>query len=322
MARTWPKRKRGLERPAPRAFVGLVLLLGASCVPAAPEARLALGAPSPLPEQASIADAAAPQDLSPIPLAAAAAANAALELSDAPNPPARSVVLRAGNPIDQARSLDCLAQAIYYEARSEGEDGQRAVAQVVLNRVRHPAWPNSVCGVVYQGPMRAGGGCQFTFTCDGSLAAAAAGPAWARARRLAAEALAGKTFPGVGHSTHYHTHAVFPHWAPRLWKTAVIGSHNFYRLPGAGGLPQAFVQAYAGREPAAAPALVAAPEPPRLAVAPVASAPRSEAEVRAVVALPSDIPADTRWVAADLPESRIREPYRNSGRWRTDAPGH
>ena len=66
------------------------------------------------------------------------------------------------------RSLQCLTEAVYYEARSESEEGQRAVAQVVLNRVRHPAYPNSVCGVVYQGSERVTG-CQFSFTCDGAL---------------------------------------------------------------------------------------------------------------------------------------------------------
>ena len=117
------------------------------------------------------------------------------------------------------RSIDCLAQAVYYEARSESEDGQRAVAQVVLNRVRHPAWPNSVCGVVYQGPMRPGGGCQFTFTCDGSLATRRPAPRWDEARRIAAEALGGRTYAPVGLPTHYHTNAVFPAWAPQLVKT-------------------------------------------------------------------------------------------------------
>ena len=149
------------------------------------------------------------------------------------------------------RSIDCLAQAVYYEARSEGEDGERAVAQVVLNRVRHPAWPNSVCGVVYQGPMRAGGGCQFTFTCDGSLRYAPAGAGWDEARRIAAEALGGRTFAPVGLATHYHTNAVFPAWAPRLVKTNVIGAHIFYRLPGLAGAPGAFANAYAGSEPIA-----------------------------------------------------------------------
>ena len=161
----------------------------------------------------------------------------------------RPSAFRGRTALDQLRSLNCLAEAIYYEAASESENGQRAVAQVVLNRVRHPAWPNSVCGVVYQGPMRPGGGCQFTFTCDGSLRVRPAGLAWARARVLAAEALAGSVFAPVGLSTHYHTHAVSPAWAPALTKTIVIGAHIFYRLPGSVGATAAFNAAYSGREP-------------------------------------------------------------------------
>ena len=89
------------------------------------------------------------------------------------------------------RSLECLTQAIYYEARSQSDDGQRAVAQVVLNRVRHPAFPNSVCGVVYQGSQRSTG-CQFTFTCDGSMNGGVRPDAWERARRIAESALRGR----------------------------------------------------------------------------------------------------------------------------------
>src|SRR6185503_5485458 len=170
----------------------------------------------------------------------AAIANAAIPVSSGPLQAANAYVFTARTPLDQMRSEDCLAQAVYYEAGRESEDGQRAVAQVVLNRVRHPSWPNSVCGVVYQGAMRPGGGCQFTFTCDGSLARMPVPALWARARSYAAEALAGRTFAGVGLSTFYHANYVFPRWAPRLVKTAVIGAHNFYRLPGIAGLPGAF----------------------------------------------------------------------------------
>src|SRR5947199_5680399 len=99
------------------------------------------------------------------------------------------------------RSLECLTQAIYYEARSQSEDGQRAVAQVVLNRVRHPAFPNTVCGVVYQGAVRPGGGCQFTFTCDGAMNAAIEPYAWDRARRIAEAALRGNVYRPVGLAT-------------------------------------------------------------------------------------------------------------------------
>ena len=223
---------------------------------------------------------------------------------------------RGRTELDRLRSLDCLAQAIYYEAASESENGQRAVAQVVLNRVRHPAWPNSVCGVVYQGPMRAGGGCQFTFTCDGSLAVRPSGIAWARARMLAAEALAGYVHAPVGLSTHYHTHEVSPHWAPGLHKTTVIGAHNFYRLPGAWGEGSAFTASYSGTEPLPRPSmtLLRRPAAPATAGLPWAPPPATAAAPR------SDIPQDPRWVATDLPSSGVREEYRNSGRWRDDAP--
>ncbi|MDZ7587989.1 MAG: cell wall hydrolase [Parasphingorhabdus sp.] len=87
--------------------------------------------------------------------------------------------------------LQCLTQAVYYEAASEPDAGQRAVAQVVLNRVRHPAYPRTVCGVVYQGSERRTG-CQFTFTCDGSLRRTPSAFFWERARRVAADALAGR----------------------------------------------------------------------------------------------------------------------------------
>ena len=168
---------------------------------------------------------------------AAVSINASIPIADVFNPRATSVVFRAAGPLDQSRALQCLAEAIYYEARSESEDGQRAVAQVVLNRVRHPSWPSTVCGVVYQGPMRAGGGCQFTFTCDGSMNALPNGYNWIRARRIASDALAGMVYAPVGHATHYHTHQVLPSWAYRLAKVAVIGAHNFYRIPDKWGTP-------------------------------------------------------------------------------------
>ena len=155
---------------------------------------------------------------------------------------------RARSEDDQLRSIDCLANAIYYEARSESDDGQRAVAQVVLNRVRHPAFPNTVCGVVYQGSyLRTG--CQFSFTCDGSLALRPAGIAWARARRIAADALSGEVYGPVGNATHYHTTAILPYWAGSLARAAVVGAHIFYRMRGSLGAPDAFSQHYAGWEP-------------------------------------------------------------------------
>jgi len=301
------------DRVAPQwAWLALLVPM-ASCVPAAAFQNPSLETVAP----AAPAPAGAAAPLAGVP---ALAANAAMPIAGGLGPAASPFALAAATPIDQMRSLDCLAQAVYYEARSESEDGQRAVAQVVLNRVRHPAWPNSVCGVVYQGPMRAGGGCQFTFTGDGSLAVRPAGIGWARARMIAADALGGRTHAGVGLSTHYHTYAVFPSWAPRLLKTAMIGAHNFYRLPGAPGLPGAFTARYAGVEPMPRSAGYFPFRAPAAAIDFAGLAPNTAAETRAAAAMPSDIPQDPRWRATNLPESTVREEYRQSGQWRDDAP--
>jgi len=140
-------------------------------------------------------------------------------------------------------ALDCLTQAIYYEAASEPEPGLRAVAQVVLNRVRHPAFPNNVCGVVYQG-SNLPTGCQFTFTCDGSLLRKPSTGGWARARRVALAALSGWVEAPVGLSTHYHADYVVPYWASSLRKVKTVGRHIFYTFGGRGGAAGAFAANY------------------------------------------------------------------------------
>lgn len=154
----------------------------------------------------------------------------------------------AGAGLTHARAQECLAQAVWYEAASESEAGQRAVAQVVLNRVAHPSWPASVCGVVYQGSERRTG-CQFTFTCDGSLVRRPSGMSWARAQRIAGDALMGSVYAPVGYATHYHTLWVKPYWAGSLDHIGTIGAHRFYRNRGAGGAQSAFTTSYAGYEP-------------------------------------------------------------------------
>ena len=154
--------------------------------------------------------------------------------------------------VDRSRALECLTAAIYYEAASEPDQGQRAVAQVVLNRVAHPSYPNSVCGVVYQGSERSTG-CQFSFTCDGSLARRPSSFFWERARTVAATALSGLVEPSVGLATHYHTVAVHPYWAPSLHFITTIGAHRFYSFNGRAGQAGTFRFAYAGGEPLAAP---------------------------------------------------------------------
>lgn len=164
---------------------------------------------------------------------------------------AASFVIESPLPTDYQRSVECLAQAIHYEAATEGIDGGRAVAQVVLNRVRHPAYPDTVCGVVYEGAKRATG-CQFTFACDGSLARTPSPSAWRRARAIAISALAGDVYAPVGWSTHYHANYVVPYWAASLEKTASVGAHIFYRWTGNWGEARAFSRRYAGNEPLAA----------------------------------------------------------------------
>jgi spore germination cell wall hydrolase CwlJ-like protein len=148
-------------------------------------------------------------------------------------------------PTANQAAVDCLTAAVYYEAAGEPEKGQKAVAQVVLNRVRHPAFPQTVCGVVYQGSDRASG-CQFTFTCNGSLARQPSRGGWERARRIAEGALAGQVEASVGMATHYHANWVVPYWAPNLDKIAVVGSHIFYRWRGFWGQRQAFNRRYTG----------------------------------------------------------------------------
>ena len=319
---------------AKRALVAALTVIGsASCVPLhagqnplptarAPETPVHIPA---LPEAVAFAPEieADPLLLEPVSATDAAAINAAIPISTGPNPAAAPLLLRSASISDRVRSLQCLAEAIYYEARSESEDGQRAVAQVVLNRVRSPAYPGSVCGVVYQGPMRAGGGCQFTFTCDGSLRIAPSGPGWDRARHIAAAALAGSVYAPVGYATHYHTQQVVPTWAYKLVKANVIGSHSFYRMQGNWGSPSAFSRQYAGREPSPAALLASRPRiaPPALAYAShysgqlpsSAYTPGYATGGGATSAPPSDnfaqaLPND------NLPQSQVREEYHNSGR--------
>jgi len=164
---------------------------------------------------------------------------------------ARPFSMTRTSAADRARALFCLTTAIYYEAASEPDAGQRAVAQVILNRVRHPAFPATVCGVVYQGPHSGGAptACQFSFACDGATAHAPARIAWVRAERNAAMVLAGYVYAPVGLATHYHTYAVTPPWSRSLVMTAVVGAHFFHRWRGYWGTAAAFNQHYLGHEP-------------------------------------------------------------------------
>lgn len=173
--------------------------------------------------------------------------NAGFAFSDEPNPPARPFILKGASAQDKARALGCLTQAVYYEAGFEPLEGAQAVAQVVINRVRHPAFPKTICGVVFEGAAQSTG-CQFSFTCDGSLSRPPSDAAWKRAQAVAERALNGFVMTKIGGATHYHTEWVTPYWAPTLTKVAQTGSQIFYRWPGDWGLPGAFRGRYAGGE--------------------------------------------------------------------------
>lgn len=154
----------------------------------------------------------------------------------------------AGNSADLANARDCLALAALAEA-GPSDSGQRAVIQVVLNRVRHPAFPRTICGTVFAGAERATG-CQFTFTCDGALTRRYGRQAWIDARFRAEQALQGFVFSPVGTATHYHTDWVYPAWSPQLLKIAQVDTHLFFRWPGYWGSRAAGRMTYRGGEPA------------------------------------------------------------------------
>ena len=238
-ARLWRDHPRGtlgggLLGVVAAAALGTSLLSGPE---AGPQPGVAPPAPPPL-----LVKKIAPEE--------ALKVNAAIPLASGPNPAARPFDFK-GNSTARAQALQCLTSAVYYEAGSQSDDGERAVAQVVLNRVRHAAFPASICGVVFQGSTRATG-CQFTFTCDGSLYRQPDAAGWKRAKAVAEAALSGAVFAPVGNATHYHADYVVPYWASTLAKNAIVGAHIFYRWMGGWGQPGAFLKAYAGREPNAA----------------------------------------------------------------------
>jgi spore germination cell wall hydrolase CwlJ-like protein len=130
---------------------------------------------------------------------------------------------------ERAKAELCLARAIYFEARSEPERGQIGVAQVVLNRVFSPHYPNNICAVIYQNAHRRLA-CQFTFACDGKRKTIQERGAWARAQRIARDTLDGRLWlPEIGKSTHYHARYVRPRWARFMKRLYRAGLHLFYR---------------------------------------------------------------------------------------------
>lgn len=260
------------------AFAAALTLGGMRRAPGFSGVRVAPPAPAAAPAPPREAEAMTPalleplQDrLQPLTREQALAYNASIPVSTAPNPPARRFAW-SPSPVDRARAEDCLTAAVYHEAGFEPAAGMRAIAQVVLNRVRHFAYPKTVCGVVFQGAERASG-CQFTFTCDGALDRPVAADGWERARGVARAALAGHVERAVGDATHYHADYVAPYWQPTLLKVAVIGHHIFYRGADGWGAPAAFAGRYAGGEPAMPAAPGATASVPVVTLAAPAAAP-------------------------------------------------
>ncbi len=240
-ARLWDKHPRELIAFGVLAAAVTVASAGAALSTPGLDglSRPSAEAPPPAPPPLLIRDVAPEQALT---------LNQEIPLASGPNPAAVPFSTVSLSTATRSQALECLTSAAYYEAGNESDDGLRAVAQVVLNRVRHPAFPSSVCAVVFQGSTRATG-CQFSFTCDGSLLRSPSTASWARARRIAHAALSGFVYAPVGWATHYHANYVLPYWAPTLAKNAVIGAHLFYRWDGGWGRPPAFTQRYARREP-------------------------------------------------------------------------
>jgi hypothetical protein len=223
--------------------------------------------------------------------------------------PARAFSLAGVGAVDRGRALECLSAAIYYAAATEPDAGQAAVAQVVLNRVRHPAFPPTVCGVVYQGSERAG--CQFSFACDGAIARVPARVAWARAARAASAALAGYVFAPLGLATHYHTDAVTPAWNRSLVMTDMVGAHLFHRWKGYWGTAAAFRQRYRGGEPVPGPHPAAAVVPLNVPVTLGVTLPPTSGPVPLATAgaRPAPAPGDR------LPQaSQVLDRWRDAGR--------
>jgi spore germination cell wall hydrolase CwlJ-like protein len=158
-----------------------------------------------------------------------------VKLEDAAAASGQPAVMQIGDPADflgasadAADPLTCLAEAVYYEARSETLAGQRAVAQVVINRTHSGLFPSSVCGVVYQ-RTHAYSGCQFTFVCDGSMDRAPEARSWDVAQGVAKAALAGFVDKPLEQAMHYHADYVMPYWASTIPRIRQIGRHVFYR---------------------------------------------------------------------------------------------
>lgn len=206
------QRRRRKQRRAPLASL-LPTLLALAAVTAWLALRHPRAAEPPAPHRLTMAEARA--------------LNAAVPFADT-LAPARPFRFR-GTPAGREQAVQCLATAALYEAGADTR-GQKAVIQVVLNRLRSGHYPATVCGVVYQGAERPTG-CQFSFTFDHSELRRPEHRGWTAARRAARRALAGYVFRPVGTATHYHADWVVPYWQNSLDKVAQVEHHIFYQPP-------------------------------------------------------------------------------------------
>lgn len=292
------------DRDAARSLPGERLQAGRS-VPPLPKVGLPGAVP---PEQELLA--LAPETAREI--------NARRPFSTAPNPAARAFASKWATE-DRDRAITCLATAALYEAGSQADD-QYPVMQVILNRVRHPAFPASVCGVVFQGAERSTG-CQFSFTCDGSLGRWRPSDAAMRDARVRAGAmLGGHVDRRVGLATHYHTDWVVPYWSTSLDKITAVKTHLFFRWTGFWGTRAAFRRDVGTTEPRIA--LLGGFSSAHLAAGEVAAdapalpeGPQIAAE--SLAAIEAVAPAPARPRAEVLPLTL--DPAAKPGRWAIDA---
>jgi len=196
-----------------------------SSTPTPSDGKLLLAAQKPAPQKAA---ATAQATLAPPQTPAAASqVTVATQLASGAKPDYASLI----DPKDSARQMRCLGEAIYFEARSEPEAGQAAVAQVVLNRVRSGIFPTNVCAVVYQDRNHPFA-CQFSFACEGKSLRIEEPAAWATATRIAQAVVSGANYnPKVVEALNYHANYVYPFWAPSLRRVDRIGAHIFYAMP-------------------------------------------------------------------------------------------
>lgn len=238
-AENWPDDSRSPARVAdvdPSAPSEL-LPFGDGTTPGAP-LDFALNSSTPTPSDgklliaeqkpALLKPAAAVQSAAATPQAPAAApqVTVATQLASGAKPDYASLI----DPKDSARQMRCLGEAIYFEARSEPEAGQAAVAQVVLNRVRSGIFPTNVCAVVYQDRNHPFA-CQFSFACEGKSLRIEEPAAWATATRIAQAVVIGSNYnPKLVEALNYHANYVYPFWAPSLRRVDRIGAHIFYAM--------------------------------------------------------------------------------------------